>query len=221
MQYTLQKLNVLVINMDIKTDRLDKISKKLSDFNIYFERITGYEPNEEEIKNNKLINPTKIYKRWIDNGIYIKGVLGCKISHINAIKRAEELEGYTLILEDDVFFEDDAMEIFEKAWIQLQQFEWDIFYLGANIRGNSQLVSDNIIKTTNAVSFCAYIVNRKSYSNIIEIIEKSEIEVDSAVAEASLRNDIKQYVINPMIVYVEDDFSSNTEQHTYIRWRDR
>lgn len=50
MQYTLQKLNVLVINMDIKTDRLDKISKKLSDFNIYFERITGYEPNEEEIK---------------------------------------------------------------------------------------------------------------------------------------------------------------------------
>lgn len=221
MPHFLQNLNILVINIDTKQERLKKITQMLSKFNLTFERIKGFVPTEEDIKNTDLINIDQLYHIWKNSEIYIKGVLGCKISHINAIKRARELEGYTLILEDDVFFENDCFEIFDKSWNELKKFDWDIFYLGANLRGKTELVSKYVGKTTNAVSFCAYIVNNKSISKILNIIEKTQNEVDASIAEASVRGEIKQYIIWPMIVYVKDDISSNTGLHTNIRWRDR
>jgi len=221
MPHVLQNFNVLVINMDIKKERLENIFNMLSKYNITFERIPGFVPSEKDIKNSKLINVDKLYQKWLNNGIYLKGVLGCKTSHINAIKRAKELDGPTLILEDDVFFEEDILEIFDKSWDQLKNFDWDIFYLGANLRNKSKLVSKNVLKTSNAVSFCSYIINKKSSSKIIKILEDSDIEVDSALANASLKNKINQYTIWPMVTYVDDDISSNTGQHTFINWRNR
>ena len=92
---------VAVINLDHRTDRLEKVTGELESLGIKFERISA-------IKHE---NP----------------VLGCKLSHIKAW---ESSVGRTLLLEDDATFMPNFNENFTK-FIEALPSDRDMFYLGA------------------------------------------------------------------------------------------
>lgn len=65
-------------------------------------------------------------------------------SHLKAVS---EGEGMTLIFEDDVWFDPDLLHVLELALNQLPE-DFDIFYLGANVKQPSVRYSDNLFRVT-------------------------------------------------------------------------
>lgn len=97
---------VVVINLDKRTDRLEKISKQLDELGITFERFSAIDGKAEGI------DP----------------ITAGTMSHQKVLE--ENVEKRILILEDDAQFVDDFNEKFNEV-IQYLPSDADIFYLGA------------------------------------------------------------------------------------------
>ena len=95
---------VVVINLDKRTDRLEKISKQLDELGIVFERFSAIDGTGKDPITAGTISHTQVWKKY----------QGLKV----------------LILEDDALFVDDFNEKFAEV-IQTLPSDWDIFYLGA------------------------------------------------------------------------------------------
>jgi len=95
---------VVVINLDKRTDRLEKISKQLDELGIVFERFSAIDGTGKDPITAGTISHTQVWKKY----------QGLKV----------------LILEDDALFVDNFNEKFAEV-IQTLPSDWDIFYLGA------------------------------------------------------------------------------------------
>jgi GR25 family glycosyltransferase involved in LPS biosynthesis len=97
---------VVVINLDRRTDRMEKLDLQLKELGIQYKRFSAV----DAIKLN--IDPI---------------VAGLR-SHLQVIK--DNIGKRVLVLEDDAYFVDNFNEKFEKVMQTLPE-DWDIFYLGA------------------------------------------------------------------------------------------
>jgi GR25 family glycosyltransferase involved in LPS biosynthesis len=97
---------VVVINLDRRTDRMEKLDLQLKELGIQYKRFSAV----DAIKLN--IDPI---------------VAGLR-SHLQVIK--DNIGRRVLVLEDDAYFVDNFNEKFEKVMQTLPE-DWDIFYLGA------------------------------------------------------------------------------------------
>lgn len=97
---------VVVINLDRRTDRMEKLDLQLKELDIQYKRFSAV----DAIKLN--IDPI---------------VAGLR-SHLQVIK--DNIGRRVLVLEDDAYFVDNFNEKFEKIMQTLPE-DWDIFYLGA------------------------------------------------------------------------------------------
>lgn len=97
---------VVVINLDRRTDRMEKLDLQLKELDIQYKRFSAV----DAIKLN--IDPI---------------VAGLR-SHLQVIK--DNIGRRVLVLEDDAYFVDNFNEKFEKVMQTLPE-DWDIFYLGA------------------------------------------------------------------------------------------
>lgn len=97
---------VVVINLDRRTDRMEKLDSQLKELGIQYKRFSAV----DAIKLN--IDPI---------------VAGLR-SHLQVIK--DNIGRRVLVLEDDAYFVDNFNEKFEKVMQTLPE-DWDIFYLGA------------------------------------------------------------------------------------------
>jgi len=97
---------VVVINLDRRTDRIEKLDLQLKELDIQYKRFSAV----DAIKLN--IDPI---------------VAGLR-SHLQVIK--DNIGRKVLVLEDDAYFVDNFNEKFEKVMQTLPE-DWDIFYLGA------------------------------------------------------------------------------------------
>ena len=95
---------VVVINLDKRTDRLEKISKQLDELGITFERFSAIDGTGKDPITAGTMSHTQVWKKY----------QGLKV----------------LILEDDALFVDNFNEKFAEV-IQTLPSDWDIFYLGA------------------------------------------------------------------------------------------
>jgi GR25 family glycosyltransferase involved in LPS biosynthesis len=95
---------VVVINLDKRTDRLEKISKQLDELGIVFERFSAIDGTGKDPITAGTMSHTQVWKKY----------QGLKV----------------LILEDDALFVDNFNEKFAEV-IQTLPSDWDIFYLGA------------------------------------------------------------------------------------------
>ena len=193
------KIKTYIINLDSRTDRLYQvcnICKKNGLFN--FERFSGIVPTNDQIRNNKLINPRKILKK--NNIEYLRGSLGCKMSHLEVLKRAKECsEDLILILEDDANFEDNFIIYLNLSLNYLKDKEWDILFLSSNLKNSTdaQKVHTNTLKIINGLTTTAQLFQKKNLEKIINIIENSECEIDNTY------NDLLEhkYCVYPMCCY--------------------
>ena len=97
---------VVVINLDRRTDRMEKLDLQLKELSIQYKRFSAV----DAIKLN--IDPI---------------VAGLR-SHLQVIK--DNIGKRVLVLEDDAHFVDNFNEKFDKVMQTLPE-DWDIFYLGA------------------------------------------------------------------------------------------
>jgi GR25 family glycosyltransferase involved in LPS biosynthesis len=97
---------VVVINLDRRTDRMEKLDLQLKELGIQYKRFSAV----DAIKLN--IDPI---------------VAGLR-SHLQVIK--DNIGKRVLVLEDDAHFVDNFNEKFDKVMQTLPE-DWDIFYLGA------------------------------------------------------------------------------------------
>jgi len=142
---------ILYINLDKRADRKEEI--------------------EMELRNHDLVKVAERIQAIETPG---QGILGCTMSHLNAIKLAKE-RNYTnvLILEDDFQFTI-SKEEFEN---QLQTFyenniDFDVCMISYNIQQAEQTPQYPFLKKViEAQTASGYIVHRQFYDKIIELYE--------------------------------------------------
>ena len=191
------KIKTVLINLDDREDRLKDSTKECHKIGLYnFERFSA-------IKNVQLINPLKAWKKNIN---YIRSASGCKMSHLEILKKyANCSEEYIMILEDDVVFEENTITNLNLALISLQNIEWDILYLGTNLKKKKDAIkiNDNLLKIDSSLTTTAQIFKKNDINKIIKVIEESEIEIDNTYNEY-LKN---KYCVYPMCVYQRVSYS--------------
>ena len=103
---------ILCINLDRRIDRWEKCVSEFEKNSLQVERISAIEG--VVIPGNKLN----------------AGEVGCKASHIKVLAIAAMSNKPTLILEDDVEFEDEFKSKFMQVYEKIPT--WDMLYLGGN-----------------------------------------------------------------------------------------
>lgn len=208
-------LKTYYINLDDRTDRNSEIIGEIKKAKITnFERFSAVRPDRNMIENCNLINVDKL---WPKDGKppnindekdfkYIRGAVGCKLSHYNILKKfySQDKEKYLLVLEDDCVLTENALDVLNNSLSYLNKFniKFNILYFSATIHHHEyynfcQKISDDVLKlkkgwgnTTHAMIF-----SRETVKNIINILEKSDNEIDD-VYKNKVNN---RYVTNPVI----------------------
>jgi GR25 family glycosyltransferase involved in LPS biosynthesis len=96
---------VVVINLDRRPDRMEKLGPQLDELGIKYERFSAVDAKE----------------------LGIEGYIAGTMSHVAVWKKYKGQK--VLVLEDDALFCDDFNEKFAEVMQTLPQ-DWDIFYLG-------------------------------------------------------------------------------------------
>ena len=127
---------VVVINLDRRTDRMEKLVPQLEELGIQYERFSAIDAKELNIEG------------------YIAGTM----SHVAVWKKY--LGQKVLILEDDALFCDNFNEKFTEV-MQTLPSDWDIFYLGVLLPKHTGRVDEinnphwyKQIMSTGAQAYC-------------------------------------------------------------------
>lgn len=158
---------IFVINLDKDTERFEKISNHLKEIGIWnFERIPA-------ISIDTLPDFWQ-FRNFIKNDDkYILGGLGCRYSHIEAV-RLSHVNNYekVLILEDDATFLKSPNEILESNINILN--DWDMLYFGGLIESEFR----------NQIVFAhAYAIRKPIYLDILNMCNSSGMEIDNFYAK--------------------------------------
>ena len=142
---------IFYINLDKRDDRKAEIETEL--------RLYGLTTLSERI--SAIYTPSR-------------GILGCTMSHLNAIKLAKQ-RNYknVLILEDDFYFTV-SKEKFENQLIQFFdcQTEYDICMISYNLQQSEPVHAyPFLLKVIEAQTASGYIVNNQFYDKMIELYE--------------------------------------------------
>ena len=142
----------------------------------------------------------------------------CSLSHLTLIKMAQQKKlKNILILEDDVSFIDDTIITLEKCFQQIN-YNWNVFYLGANLHQHLKKISDNVFQLKRAYAAHAIVYNKNIYDVIIKNYEwKSEIKElpDMFDVWMTCIQDMYNVVIcNPMICIQRPSYSDLEKKET-------
>jgi hypothetical protein len=133
------------INLDERTDRKERIEKQLEDFNIKgVERLSGF----------------------TDTGA---NTLNCKKSHYETYKKLMESEHETvLVLEDDCLFLDVLKERKTEIFNDINNTDWDLFWLGCRNRRNPIFYKNNCYRISSVSYAQSYLIKKKFAKYVYE-----------------------------------------------------
>jgi len=167
---------VIVINLDRRTDRMEKLDPQLEKLDIQYKRFSAVDAKKLDI------DPI---------------VAGLQ-SHIQVMKQIAGQR--VLILEDDALFVDDFNEKFEKVMQTLPE-DWDIFYLGALVPkevGLVRMVNRHWgiqVLTTGSQAYC---INPSRLEYFINKLEDYNSYIDIGLRDFA--KDLKAYITQPNLV---------------------
>jgi GR25 family glycosyltransferase involved in LPS biosynthesis len=160
--------NIFYINLDKRQDRKEEIELELKNYGLF--------DNSERIQ--AIETPGQ-------------GILGCTMSHLNAIKLAKERSYENiLILEDDFQFTI-SKEEFEN---QLQTFfesniQYDVCMISYNIQQSQPTEYSFLTKVLEAQTASGYIIHHTFYDKMIELYEWAIPLLDQTKAHWVYAND--------------------------------
>jgi hypothetical protein len=181
---------VVVINLDRRKDRLEKVDAQLQELGITYERFSAIDAKE----------------------LGIDPIQACKQSHIRVL---EDSVGKTLILEDDAYFMEGFNERFTE-FIELLPKDWHIFYLGAVLL-NSERCNDIMVRAMDTSSLHAYCVNPEFKEIALEQGRDYPEHID--VAYRLLHRQYRSYAAKPPMVKQYPSYSDlMLEDVDYMSW---
>lgn len=102
----------------------------------------------------------------------------CALSHLAAVKRAQEIGSPTvLIFEDDCLFDPEFVDTFPIFMSQVPD-DWDMLFLGGYHFESPLPVSRNIVRAVMTLTTHAYVLRQSIYSAFIELNENPPGSVD-------------------------------------------
>ena len=167
---------VMVINLDRRTDRMEKLVPQLEKLDIQYKRFSAVDAKKLDI------DPV---------------VAGLR-SHLQVMKQIAGQR--VLILEDDAQFVEDFNEKFEKVMQTLPE-DWDIFYLGALVPkdvGLIRMVNRHWgiqVLTTGTQAYC---INPSRLEYFISKLEDYNYYIDIGLRDFA--KGLKAYITQPNLV---------------------
>ena len=167
---------VIVINLDRRTDRMEKLAPQLEKLDIQYKRFSAVDGKKLDI------DPI---------------VAGLR-SHLQVMKQIAGQR--VLILEDDAQFVEDFNEKFEKVMQTLPE-DWDIFYLGALVPkdvGLIRMVNRHWgiqVLTTGSQAYC---INPSRLEYFINKLEDYNSYIDIGLRDFA--KGLKAYITQPNLV---------------------
>ena len=167
---------VIVINLDRRTDRMEKLVPQLEKLDIQYKRFSAVDAKKLDI------DPV---------------VAGLR-SHLQVMKQIAGQK--VLILEDDALFVEDFNEKFEKVMQTLPE-DWDIFYLGALVPkdvGLIRMVNRHWgiqVLTTGTQAYC---INPSRLEYFISKLEDYNYYIDIGLRDFA--KGLKAYITQPNLV---------------------
>ena len=139
----LNKINVMYINLERRTDRKISVIHELKKINVedplYFKAI--------ELEN---------------------GALGCSMSHLKCIETAKKNNfDYVFVCEDDIEFLDPQLFLTQLDTFLKSTINWDVVLVAGNNMIPYLPVNDNCIKIMNCQTTTGYIVKNNYYDKLI------------------------------------------------------
>lgn len=180
---------VVVINLDRRTDRMEKLGAQLDELGIQYERFSAVDAKELEVEG------------------YIAGTM----SHVAVWKKYKGQK--VLVLEDDALFCEDFNEKFDEVIKTLPQ-DWDIFYLGVLLPPRTGRV-DSInnphwFKQVMSTGAQAYCLRPEKMDYFIRKIDGYEWYIDIGLRLENV--DSHCYVTQPNLVTQFPSYSDLREQ---------
>ena len=142
------------------------------------------------------------------------GRVGVIKSNLEIVKLAKNNNwNNVLVFEDDIKFLNNSLENLSKGISQINNFDWELFYLGANTHVSLNKFSDNLV-----IAKQCYAVHSMAYSNQIydKFINYGE-KISDNIIHTSLILDIwlssviqtnnKSLLLNPIITTQRESFS--------------
>jgi len=130
--------------------------------------------------------------------------IGCFLSHKQCILSAKTQQlDCILLLEDDVMFTDNVIQVFDAALEDLSNLQWDMLYLGANVVKPSTRITNNLVRLMGAHTTHAYAVKSTMYDTILDL--PTDKPIDVYYEEMMCRRNV--YMCNPMIAYQKPSHS--------------
>lgn len=178
---------VVVINLDRRQDRMDKLGAQLDELGIEYDRFSAHDANELGIKP------------------YIAGTW----SHTTVWSKYRQIFGdiKILVLEDDALFCENFNEKFAEVMQTLPE-DWDVFYLGALVdkrTGKVEKVNDHWARQIVSTGTQAYCINPKRLERFYEEIKDKEWYID--VELRMLAEQYNAYIAQPNLVTQFPSFS--------------
>jgi GR25 family glycosyltransferase involved in LPS biosynthesis len=167
---------VIVINLDRRTDRMEKLAPQLEKLDIQYERFSAVDGKQ----------------------LGIDPIVAGLQSHLQIMKQIAGQR--VLILEDDAQFVEDFNEKFEKVMQTLPE-DWDIFYLGALVPkevGLVRMVNRHWgiqVLTTGSQAYC---INPSRLEYFISKLEDYNYYIDVGLRDFA--KDLKAYITQPNLV---------------------
>jgi hypothetical protein len=94
-------------------------------------------------------------------------------------------------------FTDNCISIFNSAFDQIQNKQWDMLYLGANLNSPAHSITTLLLKLSGAYTTHAYMVHERFYDTILNL--KLDFEIDVCYSKLMANHNV--YMCDPMIAY--------------------
>lgn len=162
---------IYYLNLAKDTDRNESILQELAKYDITnFERIEGV--TLDSIPDKSL---WRNFNVELLTDKYILGGLGCRATHLKAIKKAKE-DGHKkiLILEDDIKLMANPNTILRQNEALLKKKGWDLAYFAGKIEP---------FYRSQVVGAYAYAVKNTLFDDILNMAEASGMEIDNFYAK--------------------------------------
>jgi GR25 family glycosyltransferase involved in LPS biosynthesis len=195
---------VYCINLDKRTDRIEKFEKQVKEYDLgEFDRFSAFDGKKLNIKSNLLPG---------ENGV-IKTVLSIleksKKENLNSI----------LIIEDDCIFDKKILQ-FENYWNNLPK-DWDMIYFGGNHNLHvgaepPKKINENVIKLSNTYAAHCIGFNSRIFNVIIESIKNYNFPLD--VTYQHLQKYFNIYGFSPSLCTQNPDFSDIQNKFVDYTW---
>ena len=137
--------------------------------------------------------------------------IGCNLSHLKCIEMAKDQKlEYVLILEDDVSFTENINDILYKSLTDVQKFDWNLLYLGGNLKDKATYVTDYLLRVKSVNTTHAYIIHQSFYDIVLNLTP--EIIIDRHYRR--LADIYPMYMCAPMVAFQIPSFSDLQQKHT-------